>query len=62
MDSVSVIVATYQQPDLLQRCLLALSLQSYADFELLIADDGSDDRTRAVTRTVISVRDWSAMA
>jgi len=62
MDSVSVIVATYQQPDLLQHCLLALSLQSYADFELLIADDGSDDRTRAVTRTVISVRDWSAMA
>ena len=48
MKIVSVIVATYQQPHLLRRCLLALSLQSHADFELLIADDGSDSRTRAV--------------
>jgi hypothetical protein len=31
MDSVSVIVATYQQPDLLQRCLLALSLVAEDD-------------------------------
>jgi glycosyltransferase involved in cell wall biosynthesis len=48
VNSVSVIVATYQQPGLLRRCLLALGLQSCADFELLIADDGSDARTRAV--------------
>lgn len=47
VNNVSVIVATYQQPHLLRRCLLALSLQSHADFELLIADDGSDARTQA---------------
>jgi len=52
---VSVIVTTYQQPHLLRRCLLALSLQSHTDFELLIADDGSDLRTRAVIAEAPSI-------
>lgn len=54
MNIVSVIVTTYQQPHLLRRCLLALSLQSHTDFELLIADDGSDLRTRAVIAEAVN--------
>jgi glycosyltransferase involved in cell wall biosynthesis len=43
---VSVIVSTYNQPHLLRRCLLALGQQSYGNYEVLVADDGSGDETR----------------
>lgn len=43
-----VIVSTYNQPQLLDRCLLALSRQRAPGFEVVIADDGSGDETRAV--------------
>jgi glycosyltransferase involved in cell wall biosynthesis len=46
--TVSVIVSTYNQPQLLRRCLVALGQQSCKDYELLIADDGSGDETRAL--------------
>lgn len=45
---VSVIVSTYNQPGLLSRCLLALEQQSYRDCEVLVADDGSGEETRAL--------------
>jgi glycosyltransferase involved in cell wall biosynthesis len=43
-----LIVSTYNQPDHLDRCLFALERQTLAGFELLLADDGSDERTRRV--------------
>ncbi|MEZ5513281.1 MAG: glycosyltransferase family 2 protein [Steroidobacteraceae bacterium] len=53
---LSVIVSTYNQPDWLELCLWGLAAQSERDFEVLIADDGSDEatalrieRTRAAT-------------
>lgn len=46
MVSVAVIVSTFNQPQHLCRCLLALSLQSFGGFEVVVADDGSDWRTR----------------
>jgi glycosyltransferase involved in cell wall biosynthesis len=46
--SLALIVSTYNQPDYLDRCLFALSRQSDQDFELLIADDGSEEETRSV--------------
>jgi glycosyltransferase involved in cell wall biosynthesis len=46
MSGVSVIVATYNQPRHLARCLLALDLQSYEQFDIVIADDGSAGETR----------------
>ncbi|MDT8322301.1 MAG: glycosyltransferase [Xanthomonadales bacterium] len=48
MPKTAVIVSTYMQPGLLDRCLQALARQSLPDFELLIADDGSDQRTAQV--------------
>ncbi|MEA2081849.1 MAG: glycosyltransferase [Elusimicrobiota bacterium] len=38
---ISVIVAAYNRPRLFKLCLEALSGQTFADFELIIADDGS---------------------
>jgi GT2 family glycosyltransferase len=44
----SIILATYQWPEALAMVLSALMQQSEKSFEVLIADDGSDDRTKKV--------------
>lgn len=46
--TTAVIVTTYNSPEALRLCLLGLSAQTQSDFDVLIADDGSDDRTRQV--------------
>ena len=47
-DLISVIVATYNRPDALDAVLRSLAWQSDADFEVLVADDGSRPETAAV--------------
>ena len=44
---LSVIVTTYNQPAWLEKVLWGFAAQTFRDFEVLIADDGSDDVTRA---------------
>jgi glycosyltransferase involved in cell wall biosynthesis len=44
----AVIVSTFNQPVLLDRCLFALDRQTAAPLELVVADDGSGEETRAV--------------
>lgn len=48
MPSAALIVSTYNMPDHLDRCLFALGAQSYHDFEIIVADDGSGEATRNV--------------
>jgi len=43
----SVIVGTRDRPQLLERTLLAINAQTFADFEVLVVDDGSAAETRA---------------
>ncbi|MHB1168816.1 MAG: glycosyltransferase family 2 protein [Longimicrobiales bacterium] len=43
-----MVITTYNQPQWLELVLLGYSVQSFGDFEVLVADDGSDERTRAV--------------
>jgi len=43
---ISVIVSTYNWPEALSLVLQALNQQSYTDFEVLVADDGSTEETR----------------
>jgi glycosyltransferase involved in cell wall biosynthesis len=45
---LSVVVTTYNQPDWLEKVLWGYTVQDFRDFELLIADDGSDARTASV--------------
>ncbi|MGA8614211.1 MAG: glycosyltransferase family 2 protein [Xanthobacteraceae bacterium] len=47
-DLISVIVATYNRPDALDAVLRSLARQSDAEFEVLVADDGSRPDTAAV--------------
>ncbi|GEA87337.1 glycosyltransferase [Cellulomonas cellasea] len=46
--SATVIVPTFNRADLLRLTLTSLSAQSRSDFEVIVVDDGSTDRTRAV--------------
>jgi glycosyltransferase involved in cell wall biosynthesis len=47
-DLISVIVATYNRPDALDAVLRSLACQGDANFEVLVADDGSRPETAAV--------------
>ena len=44
----SVIFTTYNHPKWLEKTLWGFSAQSYRDFEIVVADDGSGPETRAV--------------
>lgn len=44
----SVIISTYNQPKWLKLVLHSYALQTEANFEIIIADDGSDELTKAV--------------
>lgn len=44
----SVVFTTYNQPAWLEKVLLGFAAQSRLGFELIVADDGSGDETRAV--------------
>lgn len=46
--SVGVIISTYNNPTWLEKVLWGFSHQSYSNFELIIADDGSGEDTRSL--------------
>ena len=46
MVSAAVVITTYNNPDFLALCLRSFSNQTSADFDLFVADDGSQDETR----------------
>jgi GT2 family glycosyltransferase len=45
---ITVLLSTYEHPEWLRKTLWGYARQSYRDFEVLIADDGSGPETRAV--------------
>lgn len=45
MPKISVIVPVYKVEDLLCRCVDSILAQTYSDFELILVDDGSPDRS-----------------
>ena len=44
----AVVLSTYEQPEWLRKTLWGYARQTHADFEVVIADDGSGAETRAV--------------
>ena len=46
MPKISVIISTYNSPEWLEKVLWGYECQSYDQFEIVIADDGSGDETR----------------
>lgn len=49
---LSVILSTYNQPEWLRKTLWGYARQSHPDFQVVVADDGSGDDTRAVLEDV----------
>jgi len=45
---LSVIISTYNSPEWLEKVLWGYSVQTYGDFEIIIADDGSTESTQAL--------------
>lgn len=43
---ISIILSTYNQPSWLEKALQGYEFQTFKDFEILIADDGSKDETK----------------
>lgn len=52
MNTVSVIIPTYNRAKLLRQAILSVLAQTYCDFELIVVDDGSTDNTRAVVMSI----------
>ncbi len=50
MPNVSVIIPTYNRAGLLEKTINSVLSQTYHDFELLILDDGSRDKTEEIVR------------
>ena len=48
LPAVSVILAVYKKPDFLEKILVSLIHQSFKDFEVIVADDGSGPEIREV--------------
>ena len=46
MPSISVIISTYNKPHFLEKVLTGYSFQTFKDFEIIIADDGSSNETK----------------
>lgn len=42
---ISVIIPTYNEEDIIGKCLDSLSKQTYKDLEIIVVDDGSSDET-----------------
>jgi glycosyltransferase involved in cell wall biosynthesis len=45
---ISVIITTYNAEEWLRKVLIGFSIQSESDFEIVIADDGSNEKTKQV--------------
>lgn len=48
---VSVVIAAYNEEQYIERAIQSVLQQTFRDFELIVADDGSSDRTLAIIRS-----------
>ena len=48
MPNISVIVPIYRVEQYLSDCVESVLSQTYSDFELILVDDGSPDRSGAI--------------
>jgi len=52
VQDVSVIISTYNQPAWLEKVLWSYEFQTFKNFEILIADDGSNEETKLLIEKV----------
>ncbi|MDR1893220.1 MAG: glycosyltransferase family 2 protein [Spirochaetales bacterium] len=57
---VSVIIPHFNRPDLLKEAVASVAAQTFRDFELIVADDGSE--AGVISRLLDLARAWEALA
>lgn len=50
--NISIIISTYNSPDWLAKVLYGYNTQTYRNFEIVIADDGSNENTRQLIQDI----------
>ncbi|WP_308807862.1 glycosyltransferase family 2 protein [Hyunsoonleella pacifica] len=55
---VSVIISTYNKPEYLEKVLWSYQFQTFKNFEIIIADDGSTDETKAMVNYMVNKVDY----
>lgn len=56
MQTISIVIPTYNRGHIIDKTLLSLSNQVNQDFEIIIIDDGSTDNTEEVVKPFLSER------
>ena len=56
--AASIIITTYNHPDALRLVLLALTAQTVCNFEVIVADDGSNVDTRLMLENLQITLDY----
>lgn len=56
--NISVIVSTYNSPEWLEKVLWSYNFQTYKNFEVVIADDGSGAETKALIEAMMTKVDY----
>ena len=49
---ISVIIPTYNEESVILDCLTSLAKQTYKDYEIIVVDDGSTDKTLEIVKNV----------
>jgi len=53
---ISVLMPLYRNPNTVRRAIRSILKQTHADFELIIVENGSDEKTRAAVRSISDER------
>lgn len=55
MATVTIIIPTFNRENIIQRTLNSLVRQTYIDFEVIVVDDGSTDKTKEVVDEYLAI-------